>query len=108
MSGKTLLKIAVCVCQEVTLSDFIPPMEILGWINNVGSPPPFGSGEDVSTLVEIHYLAPKIETIYGLVPFSVGIMPTGTYGDAIKNKIQYDIIWVPAGKTTRPESMYTN
>ncbi|KAJ7057941.1 class I glutamine amidotransferase-like protein [Mycena amicta] len=99
------LSIAVCLSYEVTLSDFIPPMEIIAAVNQADDPL-FGAelrgcmpeGEDVPVRFTIDYLAPTMEPVVafqGLL--SPTINPTMTYAGALEKGKQFDILWCPAG-----------
>ncbi|KAF7375737.1 DJ-1 protein-PfpI domain-containing protein [Mycena sanguinolenta] len=95
------LSVAVCLSTDVTLSDFITPMEILATLND-GIDPSFTSSggvmADVPYHVAIDYLAPTMEPVVS-VKRSNGprLLPTLTYADAMAAGKQFDIIWVPAG-----------
>ncbi|KAJ7756095.1 class I glutamine amidotransferase-like protein [Mycena maculata] len=77
------LTIAVCISDEVTLSDFITPSK--------SSP--------VSTTRTTRFSAPPWGT--SLVSFqgrnAPTLNPTLTYGEAIATGRQFDVLWVPAG-----------
>ncbi|KAF8587522.1 class I glutamine amidotransferase-like protein [Ramaria rubella] len=91
------LAVAVCICDEVTLSDFIPPMEILSFFNLADYPVlPVQLG-DVPYRVKIDYLAPTMNPVVGAGSVSPTVNPTQTYAAALQSGVQYDIIWVPAG-----------
>jgi hypothetical protein len=90
------LTVAVCLCNEVTFSDFIPPMEILGALNFSDSPMVASMlGVDMPYHLKVDYLAPTMEPVTSFTPPLPRINPTKTYADALAT--QYDIIWVPAG-----------
>ena len=97
------LTVAVCICNEVTFSDFIPPMEILSYLN---------FGQDANSLLaaevgdvpyhfQIEYLAPTLAPVASMAPASSlpTVNPTNTYGAAMQSGKQYDVIWVPAGNS---------
>ncbi|KAF7297232.1 DJ-1 protein-PfpI domain-containing protein [Mycena indigotica] len=99
------LSVAVCISDGVTLSDFVPPMEILAAINQADHPL-FGAelracmpeGEDVPVRISIDYVAPEnkpVVAFQGLI--SPTINPTMTYAEAMEKGKQFDILWCPAG-----------
>ncbi|KAJ7157666.1 class I glutamine amidotransferase-like protein [Mycena crocata] len=92
------LSIAVCVSDEVTLSDFITPIEILSSLNN-GDHPVLGVGmPDVPFRVAIDYLAPTMAPVVSIEGHNAPTFnPTLTYAAALADGKQFDIIWVPAG-----------
>jgi len=92
-----LLKVAVCVCQEVTYADFMLPMDLLGTLNWADHPFFSKIFGEIPYRVKIEYLAPTMEPVISINPELPAIKPTGTYTDAINKKAKYDIIWVPAG-----------
>ncbi|KIJ49085.1 hypothetical protein M422DRAFT_28095 [Sphaerobolus stellatus SS14] len=92
-----LLKIAVCICQEVTVADFMLPMELFGHLNFADHPIRKHMGDDVPSRVQIEYLAPTMDLVFGFTPGLPGMQPTRTYADALEKDEVYDIIWVPAG-----------
>ncbi|KAF7328835.1 DJ-1 protein-PfpI domain-containing protein [Mycena venus] len=93
-----ILSVAVCISEEVTLSDFITPMELLAGLNDADDPVwGVGMGE-VPYRVEIDYVAPTMDPVVSLKGRnSPTINPTLTYADAAAHGKQFDIIWVPAG-----------
>jgi hypothetical protein len=91
------LTVAVCICNEVTLSDFITPMEILSSLNLADNPMFAAEMGDVPYRIKIDYLAPSLEPVVGFASFAPTVNPTQTYDAAIKSGAQFDIIWVPAG-----------
>ncbi|KAJ6622817.1 class I glutamine amidotransferase-like protein, partial [Mycena sp. CBHHK59/15] len=92
------LSIAVCVSADVTLSDFITPVEIILGINQCDHPV-FGEGMgEVPYQVTIDYLSPTLEPVVSIRGhFAPTFNPTMTYVDALACGKQFDIIWVPAG-----------
>ncbi|KAJ7507162.1 class I glutamine amidotransferase-like protein [Mycena galericulata] len=78
------LSIAVCISDEVTLSDFITPVEILVSLNDADHPvfgPPMG---EVPYRVAIEYLAPTMDPVVSLKGRNVPtVNPTLTYADAL-------------------------
>jgi len=97
------LTIAVCLCDQVTLADFIPPMEVLGSLNFADQPIFAAMMGDVPYRFEINYLAPTLKPVSPLTPGLPHITPTHTYAEAIQKGLQYDIIWVPAGPLPHPQ-----
>ena len=94
------LTVAVCVCNEVTLSDFIPPMEILSFLNLVDFNPRLAAEMgDVPYRFQIDCLAPTLTPVVALTQSLPTVNPTSTYDAAIRSGKQYDIIWVPAGNS---------
>ncbi|KZP28292.1 hypothetical protein FIBSPDRAFT_780042 [Athelia psychrophila] len=59
------LTIAVCICEDVTLSDFIPPVEILAHLNGADHNllGPDLIGDAVPYRVKIDYLAPTLDPV---------------------------------------------
>ncbi|KAJ7481835.1 class I glutamine amidotransferase-like protein [Mycena latifolia] len=92
------LTVAVCISNEVTLSDFVQPIEILAGINEAGNP---GSGFDALDepfKVIFDYLAPTMDPIVSWAgPASATFNPTKTYAEVQASGQQFDILWVPAG-----------
>ncbi|KAJ7165338.1 class I glutamine amidotransferase-like protein [Mycena filopes] len=92
------LTIAVCVSDGVTLSDFIPPVEILAGLNDADHPffgPAMG---EVPYRVAIEYLSDTMAPVVSLKGrVAPTFNPTMTYADALASGKQFDIIWVPAG-----------
>lgn len=57
---------------------------------------------DTPVRFKFDFLAPSLGPVSGATGVCAPtINPTRTYDDAIKKGIQYDIIWVPAGKIHR-------
>ncbi|KAJ7216440.1 class I glutamine amidotransferase-like protein, partial [Mycena pura] len=96
------LSIAVCVSDEVTLSDFVPPMEILAGMNQADHPV-IGKGMgEVPYRVAIEYLAPTMDPVVAIQgPVAPTFNPTMTYKAALTSGKQFDILWVPAGEASR-------
>ncbi|KAJ7240124.1 class I glutamine amidotransferase-like protein [Mycena haematopus] len=95
------LSLAVCLSTDVTLSDFITPIEILSSLND-GIDPSFTGSDgvmaDVPYHVEIDYLAPTMDPVVSVKGRNApSINPTLTYTHAMAVGKQFDIIWVPAG-----------
>ncbi|KAJ7481819.1 class I glutamine amidotransferase-like protein [Mycena latifolia] len=92
------LSIAVCVSDEVTLSDFITPIEILASLNDADDPV-FGAGmPEVSHRVTLDYLAPTMDPVVSVKGrLAPTFNPTLTYADVLASGKQFDVIWVPAG-----------
>lgn len=92
------LTIGVCICDGVTLSDYIPPMEIIASLNMVDSPLfPLELANDIKHRIKVDYIAPAKKPIYSLTGVQITVNPTRTYQEVLKEGIQYDVIWVPAG-----------
>ncbi|KAJ7076463.1 class I glutamine amidotransferase-like protein [Mycena belliarum] len=93
-----LISIAVCVSDDVTLSDFIPPVDILSSMNS-GDHPVLGVGVPESAYrVTIDYLAPTMAPVVALQGRPAPTFnPTLTYADAMASGKQFDVLWVPAG-----------
>jgi len=92
------LHIGVCLCDGVTLSDFIPPVEILAGLNGADDPMMVAQLGEVPFRVKFDFLAPILKPVTGFTsPYAPTINPTKTYDSAIEEGIQYDILWVPAG-----------
>ncbi|KAJ7237718.1 transcriptional regulator [Mycena haematopus] len=92
------LAIAVCVSDGVTLSDFIPNIEILAGLNNADHPL-FSKGlGEVPYRFKFEYLSPTMDPVVSIHGDSAPTFnPTTTYAAAMASGKQYDIIWVPAG-----------
>ncbi|KAK7035992.1 DJ-1 protein-PfpI domain-containing protein [Favolaschia claudopus] len=92
------LNIGVCIFPGVTLSDFIPCIEVLAGLNNADHPvfgPMMG---EVPYRTKFDYIAPTMDPVLSLNgECAPTINPTTTYAKAIASGKQYDIIWVPAG-----------
>ncbi|KAJ7443950.1 class I glutamine amidotransferase-like protein [Mycena galericulata] len=92
------LSIAVCISEDVTLSDFITPIEILATLNEADHPvfgPPMG---EVPYRVVIDYLSTTMDPVVSLMGRNAPTLnPTLTYAAAIASGKQFDILWVPAG-----------
>ncbi|KAJ6622812.1 transcriptional regulator [Mycena sp. CBHHK59/15] len=87
------LSIAVCVSDDVTLSDFIPPIEIISGIKFNQRP----MGE-VPYQVSFEYLSPTLAPVVSTKGSCAPTFnPTMTYADALASGKQFDILWVPAG-----------
>ena len=54
--------------------------------------------------MKFDFLAPTMKAVTGIIPGNVTVNPTKTYDEAIKEGIQYDILWVPAGKLSGNEN----
>ncbi|KAJ6511543.1 class I glutamine amidotransferase-like protein [Mycena vitilis] len=101
MSGSSNdLTVAVCISNEVTLSDFVQPIEILAAMN-LKPGEALGPGMevvDVSFKVIFDYLAPTMDPIVSASGVaSATLNPTKTYAEVRESGVQYDILWVPAG-----------
>ncbi|KZP14564.1 class I glutamine amidotransferase-like protein [Athelia psychrophila] len=96
------LTIAVCICEDVTLSDFIPPIDIIAQLNSADHNllGPDLVGDAVPYRVKVDYLAPTLDPVKSAshVNFVMPtVNPTKTYQAAIQEGIQYDILWIPTG-----------
>ncbi|GJJ13710.1 hypothetical protein Clacol_007966 [Clathrus columnatus] len=95
-----ILTVAVCICNGVTYTDFIPPMEILSSVNVPATETLALLGDvmkNVPYKFAIDYVAPTKEPVGGTVSTLPKLNPTQTYSEALSKGIQYDIIWIPAG-----------
>ncbi|KAF8209297.1 class I glutamine amidotransferase-like protein [Mycena galopus ATCC 62051] len=91
------LSVAVCICNGVTLSDFVPNVEILAALNNADHEF-FGKAMgEVPYRLKLEYLAPTMEPVMPVLAGTPTVNPTTTYKAAMGSGTQYDIIWVPAG-----------
>lgn len=101
------LSVAVCISDEVTLSDFVTPMEILASMAAADHPViGVGLGE-VPYRVEIDYLAPTMDPVVSIQGRNAPkFHPTLTYTDALASGKQFDILWVPAGKSGFPRDSF--
>ncbi|KAF8958283.1 transcriptional regulator [Flammula alnicola] len=98
MSQPQILTVAFCLCDGVTLSDFVPPSEILGGLNMADTPMFPAEFGHVPYRVKCDYLAPSMEPVKSLIgPAGITTNPTQTYSGAQKEGTQYDVLWVPAG-----------
>ncbi|KAK7021649.1 DJ-1 protein-PfpI domain-containing protein [Favolaschia claudopus] len=92
------LNIAVCIYPGVTLSDFIPCVEVLSGLNYADHPvfgPAMGG---VPYRATFDYIAPTMEPVVSANGNnSPTINPTTTYAKAVAGEKQYDIFWIPAG-----------
>ncbi|KZP26237.1 hypothetical protein FIBSPDRAFT_855187, partial [Athelia psychrophila] len=100
------LTIAVCICEDVTLSDFIPPIDtdkcpthsMNSADHNLLGPDLVGDA--VPYRVKVDYLAPTLDPVKSAshVNFVMPtVNPTKTYQAAIQEGTQYDILWIPTG-----------
>ncbi|KAJ6500806.1 class I glutamine amidotransferase-like protein [Mycena sanguinolenta] len=91
------LFVAVCISQGVTLSDFIPEMEILAGLNNADHPV-LGKGMgDVPYRLKFEYLSSSMDPVVSMQGEGLPtVNPTTSYAAATASGKQYDIIWVPA------------
>ncbi|KAF8173771.1 transcriptional regulator [Mycena galopus ATCC 62051] len=90
------LSIAVCISDEVTLSDFITPMEILAGLDHPGMRA--GLDGELPYTMTFDYLAPTLGPVVSVMGSNLpAILPTLTYAAALASGKQFDIIWVPAG-----------
>jgi len=97
------LHIGVCLCDGVTLSDFVPPVEILAGLNLADNPMMAAQLGDVPYRVKFDYLAPTLQPVTSIMnPSTPTVNPTKTYDSAIEEGIQYDILWIPAGPIPDP------
>ena len=56
---------------------------------------------EVPYRVKFDYLTPALQPINSIMsPWAPTVNPTKTYDSAIKEGIQYDILWVPAGMSS--------
>ncbi|KAF8949897.1 transcriptional regulator [Flammula alnicola] len=103
MSQPQILTVAFCLCDGVTLSDFVPPSEILGGLNMADTPMFPAEFGHVPYRVKCDYLAPSMEPVKSLIgPAGITTNPTQTYSGAQKEGTQYDVLWVPAGPPPNP------
>ncbi|KAJ7173055.1 class I glutamine amidotransferase-like protein [Mycena crocata] len=99
-----VLTLAVCISDEVTLSHFVQPIEILAAINTADQQ---REPVDVPFKVIFDYLAPTLDPIVSIAgAASATFNPTKTYAEVAASGQQFDIIWVPAGP--RPDSTGTD
>ncbi|KAJ6457039.1 class I glutamine amidotransferase-like protein [Mycena vitilis] len=99
------LTIAVCICAGVTLSDFIPNVEILSGLNDADHPV-FGAViGDIPYRLKFEYLSPTMDPVVSMRGADAPtVNPTQTYAAALASGKQYDIIWVPAGPVPNPQT----
>ncbi|KAJ6597556.1 class I glutamine amidotransferase-like protein [Mycena vulgaris] len=92
------LSIAVCISDEVTLSDFITPIEIISGLNDADHPIMGAGLGEVPYRVTFDYLSPTMDPVVSVKGRSAPTLnPTMTYADALASGKQFDILWVPAG-----------
>ncbi|KAJ6591296.1 class I glutamine amidotransferase-like protein [Mycena vulgaris] len=93
-----LLRIAICISNEVTLGDFITPVEILASLNQADHPIMGASMGEVPYRVAIEYLAPTMDPVVSIAGHNAPtINPTLTYTDALASGKQFDVLWIPSG-----------
>ncbi|KAJ6455985.1 class I glutamine amidotransferase-like protein [Mycena vitilis] len=99
------LTVAVCICPGVTLSDFIPNVEILSGLNDADHPV-FGAViGDIPYRLKFEYLSPTMDPVVSMRGADAPtVNPTQTYTAALASGKQYDIIWVPAGPIPNPQT----
>ncbi|KAH8916329.1 class I glutamine amidotransferase-like protein [Atractiella rhizophila] len=93
---KPPLRVAFCLCNGVTLSDFITPSEILGSLGRslFGTPTPYDG-------VSFDFLAPQKGPVSALIPeINPQVIANKSYEEASKE--EYDVLWVPAGPIPNP------
>ncbi|KAJ6597559.1 class I glutamine amidotransferase-like protein [Mycena vulgaris] len=96
------LSIAVCISDEVTLSDFITPIEIISCLNDADHPIMGAGLGEVPYRVTFEYLSPTMDPVVSIKGRSAPTFnPTMTYADALASGKQFDILWVPAGAPSR-------
>jgi len=91
------LTIAVCISEDVTMSDFITPIEIISSLNDADDPIAGAGMGEVPYRVAVDYLAPTMDPVESRRRKSPTVNPTLTYAEAMASGKQFDIIWVPAG-----------
>ncbi|KIY68297.1 class I glutamine amidotransferase-like protein [Cylindrobasidium torrendii FP15055 ss-10] len=102
-TSPTKLSVAFCICNGVTLSDFIPPSEILASLNMADMPIfPAEFKDAMKYRVSFDFLAPTMEAVASVPGLGPRISPTQTYQGALDAGTQYDILWVPAGPMSDP------
>ncbi|KAJ7647996.1 class I glutamine amidotransferase-like protein [Roridomyces roridus] len=99
------LTIAVCICDDVFLSDFITPMELISTLNEDHTR--LGLKEAPPVRVEIDYLAPTMDPVRAMRRLAPTINPTLTYASALAAGKQFDILWLPAGKGPDGQGRHT-
>ncbi|KAJ6567030.1 class I glutamine amidotransferase-like protein [Mycena capillaripes] len=103
------LTVAVCICPGVTLSDFVPNVELLAMLNNADHPV-FGAAlGEVPCRLKFEYLSTTVDPVAGACGADVlTVNPTGTYAAALASGKQFDILWVPAGPAPEPGADMNN
>lgn len=90
------LKLAVCLFPQVTLLDFIGPVEVLRKLESENIQAHSLSYPVLPPVqVKTTYFSHNRETIVGDV--GPGLVPQKTYGEVLETFEQYDIILVPGG-----------
>ncbi|KIY66250.1 class I glutamine amidotransferase-like protein [Cylindrobasidium torrendii FP15055 ss-10] len=108
----TVLSIAFCICDETMLTHFIPSCEILAGLNLSET---FLFPQRLQPLItyrfRFEFIAPTMRPVTaGLMgggTFGPTINPTKTYEQAMREGIQYDIVWVPSGPLPNMTNMTT-
>ena len=97
MSATTpTLKLAVCLFPDLTLLDFVGPVQVLGVLESrkiqaYGASYPTSPPVQVETTYFSHNRAPVLGDV------GPGLIPQRTYGEVLNNFEQYDLILVPGG-----------
>ncbi|KAF7324497.1 DJ-1 protein-PfpI domain-containing protein [Mycena kentingensis (nom. inval.)] len=103
------LAIAVCMPDGVTLSDFIPGMEILSMLNTAEHPEKGAelrkaAGGNFPYKFTFDFLAMTREGVAPLLAPMPRIQPTTSYAEAAASGRQWDILFVPAGRNPNFET----
>ena len=96
MSTTPTLRLAICMFPNLTLLDFIGPVQVLGLLQP----------KIIQAHTELYPMLPsiQIETTYFshdrtpvVGDVGPGLIPQRTYGEVLENFEQYDLILVPGG-----------
>ncbi|KAF7353880.1 DJ-1 protein-PfpI domain-containing protein [Mycena venus] len=92
------LAVAVCVYPGVTLSDFIPNVEILAGFNDADHPMVGKAMGEIPYRLKFDYISTTMDPVVSIRGASVPTFnPTTTYAEASASGKQYDIFFLPAG-----------
>ncbi|KAF7345647.1 DJ-1 protein-PfpI domain-containing protein [Mycena venus] len=90
------LAVAVCVYPGVTLSDFIPNVEILAGFNNADHPMLGKAMGEIPYRLKFDYISTTMDPVVSIGGASVPTFnPTTTYAKAMASGQQYDIFFLP-------------
>ena len=97
MSTPPTLRLAVCLFPDLTLLDFIGPVQVLGMLQpkTVQALAPLYYPTLPTVQVEMTYFSHNRAPIVGDV--GPALIPQRTYGEVLENFEQYDLVLVPGG-----------
>lgn len=90
------LRLAVCLFPDLTILDFVGPVQVLGALESriiqaYGASYPALPPVQVETTYFSHNRAPVIGDV------GPGLVPQRTYGEVLESFEQYDLVLVPGG-----------